>query len=59
MEESRPFLVDSASLQDTPFAEVCCSLLAAYPEQIASPALIDLVLQGAEDGQEMLALNNL
>ena len=26
--------------------EVCCSLLAAYPEQVASPTIIDLVLQG-------------
>ncbi|CAE7776486.1 CAND1 [Symbiodinium sp. CCMP2456] len=32
---------------------VCCSLLAAYPEQIASPALIDLVLQGMADNEDI------
>ncbi|CAE7627941.1 CAND1 [Symbiodinium pilosum] len=32
---------------------VCCSLLAAYPEQIASPALIDLVLQGMGDNEDI------
>lgn len=37
------------SMKDTVFfhcREVCCSLLAAYPEQVASPTIIDLVLQG-------------
>jgi len=32
---------------------VCTSLLAAYPEQIASPALIDLVLQGLADNEDV------
>eukprot|EP00931_Biecheleriopsis_adriatica_P101392 TRINITY_DN76542_c0_g1_i1.p1 TRINITY_DN76542_c0_g1~~TRINITY_DN76542_c0_g1_i1.p1 ORF type:complete len:1272 (-),score=340.55 TRINITY_DN76542_c0_g1_i1:76-3891(-) len=32
---------------------VCTSLLAAYPEQIASPALIDLVLQGMGDNEDV------
>eukprot|EP00930_Biecheleria_cincta_P085975 TRINITY_DN75343_c0_g1_i1.p1 TRINITY_DN75343_c0_g1~~TRINITY_DN75343_c0_g1_i1.p1 ORF type:complete len:1277 (-),score=337.39 TRINITY_DN75343_c0_g1_i1:197-4027(-) len=32
---------------------VCCSLLTAYPEQIASPALIDLVLQGMADNEDV------
>ncbi|CAJ1379573.1 unnamed protein product [Effrenium voratum] len=32
---------------------VCCSLLAAYPEQVASPALIDLVLQGMGDNEDI------
>jgi len=32
---------------------VSCSLLAAYPEQMASPALIDLVLQGLADNEDV------
>jgi len=32
---------------------VCTSLLAAYPEEIASPALIDLVLQGLADNEDV------
>lgn len=32
---------------------VCTSLLSAYPEQIASPALIDLVLQGLADNEDV------
>mmetsp|Transcript_77181 Transcript_77181/g.213364 ORF Transcript_77181/g.213364 Transcript_77181/m.213364 type:complete len:1277 (-) Transcript_77181:133-3963(-) len=32
---------------------VCTSLLSAYPEQIASPALIDLVLQGLVDNEDV------
>mmetsp|Transcript_3606 Transcript_3606/g.5600 ORF Transcript_3606/g.5600 Transcript_3606/m.5600 type:complete len:1280 (-) Transcript_3606:211-4050(-) len=32
---------------------VCTSLLSAYPEQIASPALIDLVLQGMADNEDV------
>jgi len=32
---------------------VCTSLLAAYPEQTASPALIDLVLQGLADNEDV------
>jgi cullin-associated NEDD8-dissociated protein 1 len=32
---------------------VCTSLLAAYPEQVASPALIDLVLQGLADNEDV------
>jgi len=32
---------------------VCTSLLTAYPEQIASPALIDLVLQGLADNEDV------
>jgi len=32
---------------------VCTSLLAAYPEQVASPALIDLVLQGLGDNEDV------
>jgi len=32
---------------------VSCSLLAAYPEQVASPALIDLVLQGLGDNEDV------
>merc|ERR1712232_989815 len=32
---------------------VCTSLLAAYPEQMASPALIDLVLQGLADNEDV------
>eukprot|EP00441_Pelagodinium_beii_P034026 CAMPEP_0197642028 /NCGR_PEP_ID=MMETSP1338-20131121/15800_1 /TAXON_ID=43686 ORGANISM="Pelagodinium beii, Strain RCC1491" /NCGR_SAMPLE_ID=MMETSP1338 /ASSEMBLY_ACC=CAM_ASM_000754 /LENGTH=1271 /DNA_ID=CAMNT_0043215093 /DNA_START=14 /DNA_END=3826 /DNA_ORIENTATION=+ len=32
---------------------VCTSLLAAYPEQIASPALIDVVLQGMADNEDV------
>merc|ERR1712014_516495 len=32
---------------------VCTSLLAAYPEQVASPAIIDLVLQGLADSEDV------
>eukprot|EP00435_Cladocopium_sp_Y103_P051972 s856_g16.t1 len=32
---------------------VCCSLLAAYPEQVASPTIIDLVLQGMGDNEDI------
>merc|ERR1712232_1270831 len=32
---------------------VCTSLLAAYPEQMASPQLIDLVLQGLADNEDV------
>merc|ERR1719198_2595835 len=32
---------------------VCTSLLSAYPEQVASPALIDLVLQGLGDNEDV------
>jgi cullin-associated NEDD8-dissociated protein 1 len=32
---------------------VCTSLLAAYPEQVASPGLIDLVLQGLADNEDV------
>jgi len=32
---------------------VCTSLLSAYPEQIASPAIIDLVLQGLVDNEDV------
>jgi len=32
---------------------VCISLLSAYPEQMASPALIDLVLQGLADNEDV------
>lgn len=32
---------------------VCTSLLAAYPEQVASPALIDVVLQGLADNEDV------
>lgn len=32
---------------------VCTSLLAAYPEQVASPAVIDLVLQGLADSEDV------
>jgi len=32
---------------------VCTSLLSAYPEQIASPALIDLVIQGLADNEDV------
>jgi len=32
---------------------VCTSLLAAYPEQIASPSIIDLVLQGLADNEDV------
>lgn len=32
---------------------VSTSLLAAYPEQVASPALIDLVLQGLQDNEDV------
>merc|ERR1711933_546195 len=32
---------------------VCTSLLAAYPEQVASPSLIDLVLQGLADHEDV------
>lgn len=32
---------------------VSCSLLSAYPEQMASPALIDLVLQGLADNEDV------
>merc|ERR1712187_655932 len=32
---------------------VCTSMLAAYPEQVASPAIIDLVLQGLADSEDV------
>jgi len=32
---------------------VCTSLLSAYPERIASPAIIDLVLQGLADNEDV------
>lgn len=32
---------------------VCTSLLTAYPEQVASPILIDLVLQGLSDNEDV------
>jgi cullin-associated NEDD8-dissociated protein 1 len=32
---------------------VCTSLLSAYPEQVASPAVIDLVLQGLGDSEDV------
>jgi cullin-associated NEDD8-dissociated protein 1 len=32
---------------------VCTSLLSAYPEQVASPGLIDLVLQGLADNEDV------
>merc|ERR1712176_1089334 len=32
---------------------VSCSLLAAHPEQMASPALIDLVLRGLADNEDV------
>jgi len=32
---------------------VCTSLLAAYPEQVASPTVIDLVLQGLGDSEDV------
>merc|ERR1712087_1080408 len=32
---------------------VCCSLLSSYPEQVASPAVIDLVLQGLQDSEDV------
>jgi len=32
---------------------VSCSLLSAYPEQVASPTLIDLVLQGMGDNEDI------
>merc|ERR1711916_250603 len=32
---------------------VCTSLLSAYPEEIASPALIDLVIQGLADNEDV------
>jgi len=32
---------------------VCTSLLAAYPEQMASPSLIDIVLQGMADNEDV------
>eukprot|EP00929_Paragymnodinium_shiwhaense_P075115 TRINITY_DN3840_c0_g2_i1.p1 TRINITY_DN3840_c0_g2~~TRINITY_DN3840_c0_g2_i1.p1 ORF type:complete len:1278 (-),score=399.72 TRINITY_DN3840_c0_g2_i1:105-3938(-) len=32
---------------------VCTSLLAAYPEQVASPAVVDLVLQGLGDSEDV------
>jgi len=32
---------------------LCTSLLAAYPEQVASPAVIDLVLQGLADSEDV------
>mmetsp|Transcript_75753 Transcript_75753/g.190487 ORF Transcript_75753/g.190487 Transcript_75753/m.190487 type:complete len:1276 (-) Transcript_75753:95-3922(-) len=32
---------------------VSCSLLSAYPEQMATPALIDLVLQGLADNEDV------
>lgn len=32
---------------------VCTSLLAAYPEQMAGPAVIDLVLQGLADNEDV------
>merc|ERR1712113_1260482 len=32
---------------------VCTSLLSAYPEQVASPTLIDLVLQGLADNEDV------
>jgi cullin-associated NEDD8-dissociated protein 1 len=36
---------------------VCTSLLAAYPEQVASPALIDLVLQGLADNEDVQVIS--
>lgn len=32
---------------------VCTSLLSAYPEQVASPAIVDLVLQGLADNEDV------
>merc|ERR1719409_1276964 len=32
---------------------VCTSLLAAYPEQVATPAIVDLVLQGLGDSEDV------
>jgi len=36
---------------------VCTSLLAAYPEQVASPVLIDLVLQGLADNEDVQVIS--
>merc|ERR1711972_539568 len=38
---------------------VSTSLLSAYPEQIASPALIDLVLQGLADNEDVQVIINI
>merc|ERR1712014_566223 len=36
---------------------VCTSLLAAYPEQVAAPAIIDLVLQGLADSEDVQVIS--